>query len=238
MNEIHHHFELLIGQVWNVSDWFLKASDDTRYWIRLINNLTHEIENMVDTITAVITRQETTPWSPPMFMNIGKMGKDNYGGYFSEKICHELVLEEYQCFDKIHNWGQMLLYYSQLGKSHLDAFNDGDEIIDRDNISSHRYVTGEFCIIMTNMDETLEAKERGYKRFIEWCEKHDFNHTDPLLGIGIPVVADLDYGDQTAYQIALALRQRDDVYELALLNDDDIVIASRIFNNTWQDSYN
>src|SRR5262245_57385015 len=47
MNRIHHHFEVLIGQVWNISEYFKNADDETRFAIRQLNNLCHEIEILV-----------------------------------------------------------------------------------------------------------------------------------------------------------------------------------------------
>ena len=54
MNQIHHHFELLIGQVWDVSEWFKMAVEESRettYAIRLLNNNCHQIENIINNTT-------------------------------------------------------------------------------------------------------------------------------------------------------------------------------------------
>ena len=50
MNQLHHHFELLIGQVWNVSDWFKMANHETIYAIRILNNNCHQIENVINSL--------------------------------------------------------------------------------------------------------------------------------------------------------------------------------------------
>lgn len=44
LNLIHHDFELLIGQVWDVAKYFKVAPPEVQYSIRQLNNLCHEIE--------------------------------------------------------------------------------------------------------------------------------------------------------------------------------------------------
>ena len=47
MNVLHNHFEILQGTVWNLSDYYLRADYETKYAIRQLNNICHEMENLV-----------------------------------------------------------------------------------------------------------------------------------------------------------------------------------------------
>ena len=46
-NELHRYFEDLQGQAWNLSPYYRAADNKTKYAIRQLNNLCHEIEGWV-----------------------------------------------------------------------------------------------------------------------------------------------------------------------------------------------
>ena len=48
MNVLHNHFEILQGTVWNLSDYYRRADYETKYAIRQLINICHEMENLVD----------------------------------------------------------------------------------------------------------------------------------------------------------------------------------------------
>jgi hypothetical protein len=52
LNKVHHHFELLIGQSWEPSKWWRidALSNKVRFSIRMLNNLCHEIEAIIQSI--------------------------------------------------------------------------------------------------------------------------------------------------------------------------------------------
>lgn len=47
MNRLHNHFERLQGTVWELSDYYKIADYETKYAIRQLNNLCHELENLM-----------------------------------------------------------------------------------------------------------------------------------------------------------------------------------------------
>jgi hypothetical protein len=47
-NELHRYFEDLQGQAWNLSQYYYIADDATKYAIRQLNNICHEIEGWVN----------------------------------------------------------------------------------------------------------------------------------------------------------------------------------------------
>jgi len=46
MNRLHNYFEVLQGTVENLSPYYKYADYDTKYAIRQLNNICHEIENL------------------------------------------------------------------------------------------------------------------------------------------------------------------------------------------------
>jgi hypothetical protein len=231
MNDIHHHFEILIGQSWNTSEWYKKADEPTRTAIRMLNNYCHEIEGIV----AAINEQKLLniiPFfdlHPGMSVNVGLNCPDFDGKYFLTKQKKEITLEGYECFTNEYYWGAVFIYYAQLGKTHLDAFNDKDKHIDKNNVSGWRYLTGEFVVNLP-----IKPKSQIDKKFKKWLKKNDFDINDKTLGIGFPVVADIET-DQSRKKVAAELRLRNDLYQIRLENELGNVVHSRIFDYSWQD---
>jgi hypothetical protein len=231
MNDIHHHFEILIGQSWNTSEWYKKADEPTRTAIRMLNNYCHEIEGIV----AAINEQKLLniiPFfdlHPGMSVNVGLNCPDFDGKYFLTKQKKEITLEGYECFTNEYYWGAVFIYYAQLGKTHLDAFNDKDKHIDKNNVSGWRYLTGEFVVNLP-----IKPKSQIDKKFKKWLKKNDFDINDKTLGIGFPVVADIET-DQSRKKVAAELRLRNDLYQIRLEDELGNVVHSRIFDYSWQD---
>jgi hypothetical protein len=218
LNQIHHHFELLIGQVWNPSKWYELADEKTRTAIRNLNNLCHEIERLLKTIE--------NPFLG-FGVNVGLNGPDFSGNYFAEKIKKEITMEEYNYFSNKLDWGDCVLYYSQLGKRHIEAFNDKDECINDENISGYKFITGEFVLCFRT--------ENAYpKRFYSWLEEKGFDPNDKTLGLGYPTVAKLDISS-SRFEIDRELRKRDDLYSIELFDDRGNIIHSKQYNYTWKD---
>lgn len=231
MNDIHHHFEILIGQSWNMSEWYKKADESTRTAIRMLNNYCHEIEGIVAAIREqkILNIIPFTDLHPSMSINVGMNCPDFDGKYFLNKQKDEITLEQYECFANQYKWGSIFIYYSQLGKTHFDAFNDKDKNIDKDNISSWRFLTGEFVVHLPILPLLTISK-----KFKKWLKKNDFDINDKTLGIGFPVVADIET-DQSRKKVAAELRLRNDLYQIRLEDDLGNVVHSRIFDYSWQD---
>jgi hypothetical protein len=231
MNEIHHHFELLIGQSWNESLWYKKASEPTRTAIRMLNNYCHEIEKSIENIKMNTVLFRMTPYHLRSYVTVGLNGVDQNGKYFDWTDRKDLITaDEFESFQDKHKWGNIILFYSQLGKSHIEAWFDQDEHIDRDNISSHRFVSGEFVVQF--LAETEEALPNEFK---DWLKQHDFDINDKTLGIGFPVVAEIDLNGQTRKDILKQLRARDDLFAIALEDSNGSTVQYKEYRYTWKD---
>jgi hypothetical protein len=235
LNDIHHHFEILIGQLWNESDWYKKTPNErTRTAIRMLNNYCHEIEGILRTIEmnpiVHASQQKCIDMHHPLSIHLNLNGIDKDGKYFTNKKLHYLTVDEFNCFQTEQEWGDVRIYYAQLGKTHMEAFHDKDEFIDRQNISSYQTLTGEAVF-------SLDCKQgRISPDFVNWCLQHDFDLSDKTLGIGYPIVAKIENQFLTRSKLAEELRLRNDISSVRLEDDNGNVILSRSFEYyTWQE---
>lgn len=227
MNNIHHHFEILIGQTWNPSKWWELADDETKQHIRLINNLCHEIETAVDSIKL----NQHYPEYSNQYIFGSLMGRNFEGNFITGKKRNDLSVEELKAFSDFTKWGDVTIYYAQLGKRHIEAFRDRDEFIDRENISGYRYLTGEFVISFPML---IDQEIRYPKEFFDWLDQNGFDKTDPSLALGFPRVAELELTDSKK-EIIKIIKQMDDLYEIGLEDDFGNVIKSKTYDFYWKD---
>jgi hypothetical protein len=221
LNEIHHHFELLIGQVWNPSKWYDMSQDHTKGAIRQLNNLCHELEAVLKCIAD----------KPLDFnVNVGKNSSDFEGRMFADKQKKDISLENFNDFLEEAAWGDLLIYYAQLGKRHIEAFYDNDECIHDTNISGYKYITGEFVLGF----HELSKHPLGFE---SWLKRKGYDINDKMLGLGYPTVAHLE-NQGSKWFITTELKKRDDLYKLTLLDDDGNMIGETIYDFTWKDQEN
>jgi hypothetical protein len=228
MNKIHHHFETLIGQTWNPSKWFKMLINDsfTKTQIRLLNNLCHEIESIIYTI------ENKEQHHLPMHI-FGSLNGPNFeGNYLLDKIKKELTIQEYQSFSKFRRWGDVEIYYAQLGKRHVEAYYDNDKEIHDSNISGYRYLTGEFVINFDPKSFNNEIYEDP--KFHQWLVELGYDINDPTLALGFPRVAEIEL-QESKMSIIENIQKRDDIFQLGLEDDNGKLLYYRTYNYFWND---
>lgn len=212
LNLIHHHFEVLIGQVWNPSPYYIEASRPIRYSICQLNHLCHEIEGYIKALAA----RKKEKCHACVITGLTPM------------VRHDLADEDYNFFNTRMRFGEVRLHYSQLGKTHLEAFFDNDNVIGDNNISGLRYVTGEFDISFTDaaQDRYYEADE---KRFRQWLVDNQFDPDDKKLALGYARVATLNldqFSRLSNLQILDQLFKYDDISQIAVHSDVKVTGAN------------
>lgn len=164
LNDLHHHFETMQGQLWNPGNELAKANGHTRLAICYLNHCCHELEAWY----------ETTDIEADGYRN----------GYFyynllgiQERI--ELEPKFKKQFTKNVEDGMVYLHYAQTGKTWYEAYLDNDDVVTADGISEHRVISGEFnCYFGTGYELPSDNK------FTTWLESKGVDPEDEQLALG------------------------------------------------------
>lgn len=224
LNEIHHHFEVLIGQVWNISDYFKKADRPTCFAIRQLNNLCHEMESLrragVSSNDPYWNAYIYFPWLP---------GKS-----------YKFVESDYDHFIRTRGFGDLMLHYAQLGKTPLEAWQGRDEVIFDDNITGLRYLSGEFVVSFgadIPVDTQLRYIAEGDEKFFPWLESRGQDPRSKFTGVGVICVGEFDrtlFPGKAAAEIMLELFNYDDIYKLELMGENNTVLTEKTMDYDWR----
>lgn len=177
LNELHHEFEIRIGQVWNPGARYLSSNHLARHAIRQINHLVHEAEAL---------REFETQRVPKPAVLASFYGAPR--GFLEGDDFREFSLET--------RFGDVFLHYCQLGKTHLEAFNDRDDHIDVSNINGLRYYTGEFDLYL-RPEMASDAFKLMRESFDNWLRQRGFDPKDPKLALGHAKIAELSKKTRT-----------------------------------------
>ena len=225
-NRLHHHFEVLQGQVWNISEWFINADNETRYAVRQLNNLCHEMEILIKQIRAKSFH--------PAYINPSAIIA------FLNGPREELEIEDHDHFTLQRGAGRVYLGYCQIGKIHWEAFVDGDEHIDDSGISGLKYVSGEITVDFGTETSGRPEHQRTINEYAKWLESHGLNIEDKSLAHGWLHVATVDY---TPYE-KMGMNQQQmheylskflDIYKVQIV-EDGVVVAESTYDYHWNKS--
>jgi len=226
LNEIHHHFEVLIGQIWNVSNYYPMFDEYHQWSINNFNWLCHEIESQLRGLKAYNDDRSSSSIVVCMDPIIRHDMSESEGDY-----------DFFQMEDLI--FGQVRMHYAQTGKTHREAYHDNDEDIYDSNISGIRYISGEFDVHL-NIPHPSHSSEKDWASFRQWLRSKDVDLNDKTLALGWCVLADFDrytWGDKTDLEIMQELWQCDDLVCIELHDHTGMPLVSKKWTYTWQDRY-
>jgi len=213
MNQLHRYFEDLQGTAGAMSLYYTATDDDTRWHIRQLNLLCHELESLV----LSMRKAETAPeWRRP-----------------SQLMCwlnaprFELEEEDLKLFgiDTINRklGGVYVGVNKAVGKHHWEVFCDEG----RDSRISELVTTGLRAQTQAAGDFDIEwARDPGayhwqikqLAEFRAWLERNGFDPDDASLTIGHPQVGQVDlsrsFGTEAWEDIYSQLSQHPDVYKI------------------------
>lgn len=180
LNALHHHFELLIGQSWNLSELNKNAPMDIQIATRGLNDFIHNYE------AAVRTQHEITHGiRPTRFFQF----------QLTPFVQKPLSLEDLRSFTFECSLGDMVTNYCQLGKTWLEVCNDNDDYINIENISPLRYYTSSFnCLFYDIARQEAESCRKSVKEYIRHImdkNGQSIDLEDPRLALGHAVYARL-----------------------------------------------
>lgn len=180
-NSIHNHFERLQGTVWNLSNYYRQADYSTKYAIRQLNNLCHEMENLI-----LSQRQErkVPEWVRPSQITTW-LTADRY----------DLRPEHRQGFatngyDRV--LGGVYMHWTQIGKTLFEVWRDegAPDLTDTvcEAITELRYYSGEFDVEWGNSITECDIKcawhTREQEQFRAWLVKNGRDPKDINLSLG------------------------------------------------------
>jgi hypothetical protein len=229
MNRLHRYFEELQGWSGGISNYYNRADAETRWHIRQLNLLCHEIESLVLSMRKDIQAPE---WRRP-----------------SQLMCwlnaprFELDSEDYELFgiETINrNLGGVYVGVNKaVGKHHWEVFNDEG----RDSRISELVTTGLRAQTQAAGDFDIEwARDPGayhwqitkLSEFRAWLTANGFDPDDKSLTIGHPRVGQVDlvrsFGTQDYQEIWHQLSTKLDVYKIRTS------AAEATYTYNWSDS--
>jgi hypothetical protein len=229
MNRLHRYFEDLQGHAGAMSNHYNIADDYTRWHIRQLNLLCHEIESLVLSMRKAVQAPE---WRRP-----------------SQLMCwlnaprFELEEEDYDLFgiDTINRslGGVYVGVNKAVGKHHWEVFNDEgrDSRIGELVTSSLRPQTqaaGDFDIEWAKDPGAYHWQITQLAEFRTWLVANGFNPNDKSLTIGHPQVGQVDlqrsFGTTDYQQVWHQLSTKLDVYKIRTSTTE------ATYNYNWSDA--
>lgn len=139
MNSLHNHFEILQGTVENLSSYYKFADNNTKWAIRQLNNLCHEIESLC---LSQRKYKFEPDWVRPSQITTW------LGAPRHELTVHDRELFNVNEYDRV--FGGVYMHWCQIGKTLYEVWRDeGAPDINKttcDAITELQYFSGEFDI--------------------------------------------------------------------------------------------
>ncbi len=129
LNQLHHHFELLIGQVWRPSELISDIPLEVHLAVRDLNELVHEYEFSE---------------RARFYLEMGERVVGGFHCQLAPYVHKELTLEDLRSFTYDNEPGNISTNYCQLGKTWTEVCIDNDHHIHKENIAPLRYYTAAF----------------------------------------------------------------------------------------------
>lgn len=213
MNQLHRWFEDLQGWSGGISNHYHSADPETRWHIRQLNLLCHELESLILSVRKELTAPE---WKRP-----------------SQLMCwlnaprFELEEEDYDLFgiDTINRslGGVYVGVNKAVGKHHWEVFNDEGrdsrlgELV-TSTLRSQTEAAGDFDIEWARDPSTYHWQITKLREFKEWLENNGFDPYNKNLTIGHPQVGQVDlarsFGTTDYTSIWSQLSSQLDVYKI------------------------
>lgn len=229
MNALHRYFEDLQGTAGAMSVYYDRADAETRWHIRQLNLLCHELESLVLSLRKA---EQAPEWSRP-----------------SQLMCwlnaprFELQPEDYELFgiETINRslGGVYVGVNKAVGKHHWEVFCDEgrDSRISELVTSALRTQTqaaGDFDIEWARDPGEFPWQQQKLAEFREWLIANGFDPDDKTLTIGHPKVAQVDlvrsFGTEDYAEIWAILNRFQDVYKI------ETAAGQATYNYRWSDA--
>ena len=228
MNRLHRYFEDLQGETWNISPYYKIADYETKWAIRQLNDLCHELESWSLSNRMKIKSPE---WQRPSQITT-----------FLNAPRQDLKDEDYDLFLKTRydrDFGGVYLHWAQVGKTQFEVFRDehGQDIDEAtcSAINSLKFYSGEFDVEWGRdiNENNHEWHRQEQEKFREWLGRNGFDWNDPKLSLGYikigQVNLDKSFGTRDFFDVIGNISNHLDIYQI---NVDDVVGT---YDYVWSD---
>jgi hypothetical protein len=221
MNRLHHHFEILRGQTWNTSPYLMGLERRVADAIRRLNVLVHEIEAQNQSILMRQKEGRIFPFSVVHFL------------YPEMNRPPQLAEEDYEYFSTEEGFGFVQMHYCQIGKTHYQAWHDGDTDIFDDNVNNLRFYSSGFLLDWGDHSQGI----RSINLFLDWLRKskvdlrgsYFIDKNGVKQGIGFLNIAKAplkQFGSRSIPEIQALLAKYSDIHRI-LVHENGSVVESR-----------
>jgi len=229
MNRLHNYFEHLQGTVENLSLYYKLADHETKYAIRQLNIICHEIENLVLSQRKLITAPK---WQRPSQITT-----------FLHADRYELLDEHREGFvtnGYDRRFGHVYMHWAQIGKTLFEVWRDEHAPkLDQttcDAITQLQYYSGEFDVEWA-MDVVYGGEypwhDKEQDEFKSWLIDNNLDPLDPKLSLGYLPIGEIDlatsFGTEDPMKIWDMLSDHLDIYAI------EVNGTKAIFNYCWSD---
>ena len=214
LNHLHNHFERLQGTVNNLSEYYRVADYETKYAIRQLNIICHEMETLILSQRKARIQPE---WIRPSQITTFLHAKR----YKLEDVHRqEFITNGYD-----REFGHVYMHWTQIGKTYFEVWRDeGAPSLDHticEAITELEYYSGEFDIewakSVTSADK-YPWHEIEQSHFKTWLIKNGFYPQDPKLSLGYLPIGKVDlkrsFGTEDMYEIWDQLSDYLDIYSI------------------------
>ena len=229
LNHLHNHFERLQGTVNNLSDYYRVADYETKYAIRQLNIICHEMETLILSQRKARVQPE---WIRPSQITTFLHAKR----YKLEDVHRQgFVTNGYD-----RKFGHVYMHWTQIGKTYFEVWRDeGAPRLDHticEAITELEYYSGEFDIEWAK-SVTLADKypwheiEQG--DFKKWLINNELDPQDSKLSLGYLPIGKVDlersFGTIDMFKIWDQLSDHLDIYSIEIDN------VKNTFEYCWTD---
>lgn len=230
MNRLHNYFEHLQGTVENLSPYYKLADHETKYAIRQLNIICHEMENLVLSQRKLITAPQ---WQRPSQITTF-LHADRYE--LRDEHREGFITNGYD-----RKFGTVYMHWAQIGKTLFEVFRDEHAPkLDQttcDAITQLQYYSGEFDVEWA-MDViyggTYPWHDKEQDEFKSWLISNNFDPLDPKLSLGYLPIGEIDletsFGTKDPMKIWDMLSDHLDIFAI------EVNGTKANFDYCWSDS--
>jgi len=229
LNKLHNHFEHLQGTVSNLSRYYQVADYNTKYAIRQLNIICHEMESLIlSQKKEVVNAEWIRPSQITTFLHADRypLKNDHRQGFQTNG------------YDR--QFGHVYMHWAQIGKTLFEVWRDeGAPKLDStvcEAITNLEYYSGEFDVewgkdVTLDMGYPWHNKEQ--QEFKDWLIANNLDPTDSKLSLGYLPLGHVDllrsFGTTDMFNIWNQLSTHLDIYSIEV---DDITCT---FKYCWTD---